>query len=283
MSERSLREIAKKFPPQFGQSLDVDGVTGSAFATIAKDVVRWQGETEDVRAWRVYLSPWQPKSNIAVVTNSANAPWATATPWNTPPGSFDSFVTAPVFARVMFGSAGVVHTAYVDWPTRGCLIQVSCNYLQVDGVGNLSASQATRLPVLAGTLAPEPGGGDAGNPATFSYRRQVAGVRVTEGDPYSAWYFQVPPFARAWTLLASMPQLTAAGASLVTVYNQSAQNAIGVGADQVWQYNASVGDRFPDSDAIPLCQWDQTLIVVVDAAPVSEADLLVGMMFHLDL
>jgi hypothetical protein len=297
MSERSLKNIESQFPGQFGQSLDVTP-SGGDIAVIAKDLVRWQGETTDVRPWRVYLGPWQPASNMSihpdVVAMSTMFAGTTAlgtggVPWNTPPSNFSSFAGdgLSVYARANFGTAGVKHTAYVDWPLRGKLFQMSANYIQIDAVGTLAlgvGTPASRLPILAATLGPEPGGGDSGSPATFTYPRQPAGTQ--DASPASYWFFQVPPFAREFVVLWDRATATAAPPNVTSMYitNQSARvPATPATVDQAWYFDVmgfGVGEPFPALQPLPLAPRSDVVRVKLNGpAP----GLLVGMMFLLDL
>lgn len=275
MSEwERLKKLEELRPSQYGQSLEVMQVTSvGAVGTvvIAKDVVRWRGDTWDVRPWRVYLAPWQPRSDIGLGTPLRPVDYAGPTPWNDPPDNFSNMVSITTYARVQWGSGGITHTAYVDWPVRGLLFGVSGSSIQVDGVGQYiqpdgSASVETvRLPILAGSLAPEPGGGDSAAPATYTYRRQLRKREDAE------WMFQIPPFARSFVPLlranpVSSPQIT------IEVLD-GPQGRV----ESSWFYSSQ--DLIP-MEPFPVSQQGCDVRIAMTGAP---AGTEVGCMFHLDL
>jgi len=255
---------------QFGQALEVDVSGGGDLVVVAKDCVRWKGEGPwDVRPWRVYLAPWQPRANIDVIPLATGA-YATPTPWVTPPGRYDSFVSVPIYARIQWGAGGLSNTAYVDWPKRGLLLQASGSYIQVDGVGNTSVggTDVNELPILGATLGPEPGGGDAAAPATYTYRRQLP-------DETGTAYFQIPPFARSFHPLLDRPALIAAGATTVQIatFNSPALAFI----EDAYELNL---DECPC--LIPVTNAATIVRISTGLAPV-DATRFIGCLFQLDL
>lgn len=199
LAAQKITALSTSQPAQFGQSLVAHTNPGaSAFSTLAKDVVRWKGKTEtDVQPLRIYLGPWQPQPNIPTAgIPPAGVTYAPPTPWQTPaPAQYDAFLFGSVFARVSFGGGGVQYQAFVDWPPRGLLFQVSTHYVQVDAVGTFEvpAGSDTKLPRFLAHLAVEPGGGDSVQPGTYTYPPRD--FNPDAGAP--AVFMQVPPFARA--------------------------------------------------------------------------------------
>ncbi len=198
LAEGKITNLSTATPAQYGQSLQVRNAPGNAgLAVVAKDLARWKGKsTTDIQPIRIYLGPWQPVPgiNLGALNNEF---WMEPTPWMTPkPAQLDAFVGGSLFARISFGAGGVQHQAYVDWPPRGCLLQVSAQYIQVDGLGNLIVPGGLdeNLPRIAAHISPEPGGGDAATPATYTY--PPVDVNPAPGTPPVV--FQVPPFARAF-------------------------------------------------------------------------------------
>jgi hypothetical protein len=257
-------------------------------ATVAKDVVRWKGVSDsDVQPVRIYLGPWQPRPDclgVALLSGS----YAQPTPWAEPPTVYDSMIlegvitlgppviTSMLYARIVFGAGGVVHNAYVDWPPRGLLLQVSAHYVQVDGVGNFTPAggvNPTTLPLLQAHVAPEPGGGDAGNPGTFTY------PVVNTGDVVPL-VFQVPPFARAFTPLIPRGTLIAMGITQMNFVVFSMQN---FPTDQEFVFPLALGADFPDTIAIPLSGSAASIRVTAIGAGPAPGTVWCGMMFHLDL
>jgi hypothetical protein len=268
---REARLAKENYGQQYGQSLETDVGSADGTATVAKDVVRWKGESPDAAPWRIYLGPWQPNTNAnsSVVPTPGNE-YASPTPWNTPPTQFDALSEGQLYAKIEFGSGGVKHTAFVDWPRRGCLVQVSACYVQVNGEGTIGTlGERTLLPTIAATLAPEPGGGDAVQSATYTYPRQEA-----LGDDGARIVFQVPPFARAFTPLVDRRS------GLPPILTVVASNGLG-GAISSWQWSTALGADFPDDRAVPLPGQDVAdLFFQVDPG---DAPLFAGCMFHLDL
>lgn len=292
-----LRLAASKIPnlattnePQLGQSVQmIRSPMNGANAIAAKDVVRWKGTTEyDVQPLRIYLGPWQPRPDLPGAALPATYVYAKPTPWSEPPNRYDSMipeffdpltgVASMLYARITFGAGGVVHQAYVDWPPRGLLLQVSASYVQVDGVGGFTPPggvNEAKLPLLQAHVAPEPGGGDAANSATYTY------PTYNSGD-VTPVVFQVPPFARAFTPVVPRQTLLGVGFNIISMtFTELGMDGSSIIGSRI--YNVAVGADFPDDRALPLS--GTTSMVVVDAIQTGPAPgtVFCGMMFHLDL
>ncbi len=287
-----LRELQKKRPSQYGQSFQVAPNSGAGtIVTHSADVIRWESEGEwDVRPWRVYLRPWQPQPDIAVIPLAAGNTYADTggppgtTPWNTPPGNYNSFTSFSTYARVHWGTAGVRHEAFVDWPERGLLFQVSGSYVQIDAIGqgtNLVAPNETRLPLLGASIGPEPGGGDSPEPATFTYRK-VPPPDPTAVEMTSAC-FSTPPFARSFTPIVAWDSFATVPITrfVVEVWRDPALTGFPI---ESWRWDPSVNVEmnrasFPlhVNGAIVRYRWGQA-----QPFPVTE-DISTGCRFQLDL
>lgn len=211
-----LRELEKlQQTLQYGTGFQVAPFTPGDLVLVAANLVRFEGKKTDLNAWRIYLKPWQPAPGQGG-GGFVGQPYASPTPWvqTGTPAIYDNFFDDAIFARVAWGSGGVQHQAFVDWPKRGKLFQVSGSYLQVDAVGTgISVFGPPPLnaghPFLEATLAIEPGGGDSSLPGTFTYRRQPS---LTDPDADPVWLFQIPPFARTFRLLLDGAGIQLAGA-----------------------------------------------------------------------
>lgn len=276
---------------QYGQNLQVTLGPGNPDTVLAsKDLIRWVGEKTDVNAWRVYLGPWQPRPNTPVPAIIVADTYADPTPWAPPePSVFDSMPSFPCYARVMWGSGGIQHTAFVDWPKRGLLLQISGSYVQVNAMVNVTSSTPhnpstdANLPLLQATLAPEPGGGDAANPATYTYPPAAA-----QDDGGAGWFqnFQIPPFARAFIPIINFPALVTSGGTL-TISTQALPQPIGsIGNNdfQVWQ--TPIGGVYDQDmftvDAIPIV-GQQAGTLRIQTTPGAPGVAVFGVMFLLDL
>lgn len=289
MAAAKVTALSSNIPVQLGQSLQMRPNPGDPnFSTAAKDVVRWKGKSpSDIQPVRIYLGPWQPNPAI---DSSAVGPFPTfdtymkPTPWQTPePFQFDAFAPTSLYAKVSFGGGGVQHVAYVDWPARGLLFQVSANYVQVDAQGiagdGLTPVPVEQLPRLLAHISPEPGGGDSVQPATFTYPR-IDFVPNTIGP-----VFQVPPFARACRPL--IDQIDLINQDFILFVRGVTKPVGGVG---VWQYVLNPFDYngFNRSD-IPLDGMTKDIILdaslftgfpgVITPRSINNA----GMIFMLDL
>jgi hypothetical protein len=258
---RLLELEHQKGTMQYGQNLQVTPAPGADLVIASKDLIRFVGDKTDINALRIYLGPWQPRPDIPVAAIIASETYADPTPWAPPqPRTFDSFAPIPIFARVMWGAGGIQHTAYVDWPKRGLLLQVSGSYVQVNAFVNTETANAhvvsfeKTLPVLAATLGPEPGGGDAQNSATFTYPSQP--TQDSGGGAQAFQNFQIPPFARAFTLVFDFPDFAAAGGSLV-VATQELPVPIGtIGNNDIQIWGTPIGGTYDQDmftvDPIPI-------------------------------
>lgn len=263
---------------QFGdtKTLDFTSTPGLTQA-VGTNVIRWQGlDKSDARAWRMYLGPWQPKPEI-VVSAPLDTTYDSPHPWagDGAPDRFDRmFERMLIYGRITFGSGGATQMAFVDWPVRGCLVQVSGSYVQLDIVassGALTANDNLQLPILAATLGPEPGGGDSAAPATFTY----PALPLTKSNAIATWTFQIPPFARTFKLLPQNLDGTTAPAAtqlLVSVQNKGAVSAT--------TYNLALPLADPSTDyPIPQSAADVVITSVSAGLPLGA----IAVLFHLDL
>lgn len=281
-STTRLGFLAGKFPPELGQTLDVTPAPGGASGTVvlAKDLVRWQGDPTDITPFRLYLAPWSPRSDITPNV-LANTNYAAPTPWQPDQQIvLDSFVQLVVYARITWGAGGVRHIAYIDWPRRGLLFQVSGSYVQLDGVsgGDFVAGGLTsrNYPILGATLGLEPGGGDASAPATYSYQP----VPVVAGGS-TGIDFQVPPFGRSFIPLLDVPALVATGATAIRIRQKRDPSAVG-GNESVVDLPLATFDPAWVTNPMPILDGRVGLVRV---EPVGGAGPFpnIGMQFHLDL
>jgi len=280
---------------QFGQALQIAPAPGNADLVLAsKDLVRFNATKVDITPLRVYLGPWQPRNGIPI----APAPVVTATyvdptPWAPPePRTFDSMADIPFYARIMWGSGMVQHTAFVDWPKRGLLLQLSGSYLQVNAFVDVGspAINPLVLPLVQATMAPEPGGGDSVQPATFTYRPSI-GTNFGAGPPFAQfWNFQVPPFARAFALVLPLTVIRDA-ALTVDVATQIFPAIIGTSAGnevQRWTIPDPVAGYSAfdlTTSAVPIA-GQAAGVVRVELGPAAAIPLVpprIGCMFYLDL
>ena len=270
--------LATSVPVQFGQSLQMrPSPANSALATVAKDVVRWKGVGEsDIQPIRIYLGPWQPQPMTTPFVSPLG--YAIPTPWAEPPQIFDSMVgegvvgdfASMLYARVSFGGGGVQHQAFVDWPPRGLLFQVSASYVQVDGVGRFAGFDPQFLPRLLAHASVEPGGGDAVNSATFTYPAQFAPGAA------NSLVFQAPPFARAFTPILDRQALIVAGVTSIG-FQQLGMSLAFTGQSHEW--DPALGEDWPDDRAIPLVGTAGGVRAIGAAGDA----FFGGMLFHLDL
>lgn len=258
---------------QFGDSVALNFVNAAGVAQdVATNLIKWNGLAKwDTRAWRVYLGPWVPKAGIAV-TAPLLTTYAIPTPWgnNGPPDRFDRFVPSlSLYARIHFGSAGGVHAAYVDWPPRGCLVQVSGSYVQVDALavsGTVTAADAPNLPIIAASLTPEPGGGDSAAPATFTYPAYPL------PDATTVVTFQIPPFARTFQIIPG----TVADATALDI-KLTSPGAVAAFAEYTVALPLSPSTNYP----IPQSAKDVVIKASGGTPPYTTTTF--GLLFHLDL
>lgn len=272
-SETRLSQLAKKFPPQWGDSKEMDFATSEL---VGSNLVRWQGEDTDVRVWRVYLSPWMPKADITNVFPASGTSYVQPVLWGSQqPGVYDSMGISNgrmfLYGRITFGTGGQRHVAYCDWPRRGLLLQVGGSYVQLDAIQfsssiNPPGIALNRLPIISATLAPEPGGGDSASPATYTYP-------INLNSEVDTQIFQIPPFARTFTPLFDRATLTG-------VVVLSVRSAPGGALIDSWTFDATtppVGG--PVELQLPIPQDSG----VVEITMLDASDLQAGCMFHLDL
>jgi hypothetical protein len=288
LAAEKITALSSAVPVQYGQSIQVRPTSVPDFAAVARDCVRWTGKSEsDIQPMRVYLGPWQPKPGCPGAPGGPFS-YQPPTPWQEPePLQYDGFPTvgafgfkAQIFARVSFGAGGVQHQAYIDWPARGLLLQVSAQYIQVDGVGNVAFGGfggEERLPLLLAHVAPEPGGGDSVQPATFTYPPQApAGFN-------DITFFQVPPFGRAFVPLLHRPNLIVAG--ITTIQIRETMRPLG-DVISVWEFNTAIGNPWPQDNpgGLPLSSLARVVDIRYFIGNVAQPILTPpGCMFHLDL
>lgn len=271
---------------QFGQYLDIVPMPGAPDTVqVAKDMIRVEGEKCDINAWRIYLGRWEPRPDIPIEPLIAGAIYADPTPWSFPqPTNLDSFTNIlPLYARIMWGSGGIQHSAWVDWPRRGCLVQVSASYVQVNAFVNTQTPNIDPrvLPTVRATIAPEPGGGESIIPATFTYPRNDTQIDPIL-PPYAFQNFQIPPFARSfipivnWLSVIGATQLRAATMAFPLGITTFAMNT-----RQVWITNApaTVDDMCCWRDGFPIDGQDSGVVRLEATTPGTE----LGCMFLLDL
>lgn len=269
---------------QYGQTLQVSPGPGSPDLVLAsKDLIRWLGDKTDVNAWRVYLGPWQVRSTIVSDPALSTTFYANPTPWAPPePRVFDSFAQIPVYARVQWGSGGVQHQAFIDWPRRGLLFQITGNYLQVNAFVDVGSPGVSieQLPFLQATMGPEPGGGDATVPATYTY--SVAAATMIGGG-LLRWAFQIPPFARAFIPIynALAWETYASPLTIATQYQPAAIGAIAGNDQSVWQLGGGgVYDPLFARDPFPIAGQGAGVVSMETALGIAP---FAGCMFLLDL
>ena len=269
---------------QYGQYLQLSVQPGQAGSVRAsKDLIRVSGTKYDINAWRVYLGPWQTTVDTVADSALSTVNYAQPTPWAPPrPTTFDSFVTIPLYAKIDFGVGGIQHVAYVDWPKRGLLFQVSCQYLQVNAYADTGISPilASQLPYVRATIGPEPGGGDAANPATYTYPT-ATGDPVPLAPTKRSRDFQIPPFARAFVPVVNLGALIDAGATLDISIQNSPGDFGDINVQQSWRTPvAGAYEQDLGRDPYPIAgqQSGSVRLVVTNAI-----DAFFGCMFFLDL
>lgn len=272
--ETRLAMLKAKYTAQYGDSVEYPFTPSDV---VGNNLIKWQGDETDVLPWRVYLGPWQPKPSLAPNDfPAATTSYAIPTPWvQSQPGIFDSMGISngnvQIFGRLYFGSGGQRHVAYVDWPRRGALVQVSASYVQLDAVANATSLapaniNATQLPILQATLGPEPGGGDSAAPATFTY--------PISSSASALHTFQVPPFARTFTVL--LDRTTPLATTILVVCRQDPGGL--VTASWTWdETTAPLGGPVEVQLPIP------STTGVVEVSNVDTTEFQVGALFHLDL
>lgn len=183
---------------QYGFVANVLNPTTDPVTVVGGQPVRWQGDVYDITPWRVYLGPWRRKQGQAITDEDDTIADDFAFP--VPFAGRSEVAMTPdlvLYGRVSWGSGGVQHSAWVDWPVAGLLCQASGSYLAVDVIalvttGDVDAIDVTKLPDLAATLSLEPGGGDSARSATYTYPFQSL-----DWTAHTGINFPVPPFARS--------------------------------------------------------------------------------------
>jgi hypothetical protein len=232
-STRLAQMLAEHMQPGTGAKLR-DAIANSPGGVFGEttELIRIQGKPSDVNYWRIYLGRWTGDAGDGhgggTGTGVNHGPYAQPFPWialdaGTPGASLgvsvlDDFQDLAVYAKIKWGGGGVNHTAWVDWPRRGQLIQVSGCAVYVTavccGVNNpLVVSPGLVIPFLEASIGIEPGGGDSDACATFTYPRQVN----QHAGPPPQWTFQIPPFARTFSVIARRSLLKAAGAGPIII------------------------------------------------------------------
>jgi hypothetical protein len=283
--KRLLELEQSKGTLQYGQTLQISPKAGNAdLVQVSQDLIRFVGEKTDINSWRVYLGPWQPSPRITIQDLISTVHYADPTPWAFPePTNYDSMTSIPLYARIQWGSGGIQHNAFVDWPKRGLLLQISGSSVQVTALADTFSANANveQLPLLQATLGPEPGGGDADNPATFTYAPE--GGELFVGPPItSTRNFQIPPFARSFVPLVNLANLIDTGAAIVVSVQNFPGNFGLNNEQQTWKtpvggvYDQNFGqDTFPISG-----QQSGNVRITIIGGPIGPQ---FGCMFLLDL
>lgn len=198
------QQLDENGPQQYGQTASLVGFDENNAGIIeVSNVIRWGGESWDVNPWRVYLGPWKPKADMVFngpdAAVEADFPAVGIAPRQRPDTVVSFAAGVLVWAQIQWGSGGVQHTAWVDWPIAGLLLQVSGKYVQVNVFaasyvisGHEGDGDPTKLPDLPATLSDEPGGGDSARSATFTYPLQSLNWNDHDGIN-----FPVVAFARS--------------------------------------------------------------------------------------
>jgi len=227
---------------------------GLGLTLLSSNLLRFTGTKFDVVPLRVNLAPWSFPAAMPVPAPAAA--YAGPAPWGPPqPGQWDNFI-GEVYARIKWGAGGEQNLAYVDWPVRGTMLQVSGSYLEVNplvSANDLTGIDAAQLPLLTATLGFEPGGGgDTARRATFTYPKQIG--TDSFGPPIRRWYFQVPPWARSFVPLVDtvnfFPTVTA-----IRLAVQPFPATIAIGPNIAsWNYvtGANLDDFTTRADPYPL-------------------------------
>lgn len=280
VGEFRLRELEKmQHTLQYGTGVQIQGAEATGVTLLASNLVRFEGKKTDVNNWRCYLGAW----GISAGGTGLATAYATPTPWASggSPRIFDDFIDINLYAKVQWGAGGVQHMAFVDWQRRGSLFQASGSYLQVDAI---STSLTPSGPIIAGRIPPhliaslgiEPGGGDSEAAATFTYRRQPA----TLVGPPAGTLFQIPPFARSFTLLLNRAALAAAGAGPITIFEL--EQPTGGNVNQSWVIPAAA-ILTETSLTFPISRVGADILVELAAPSGTAATDNIGCMFSLDL
>jgi hypothetical protein len=290
---KRLEELEQSGGQQYGTTLRITPRPGDAnLVQVSLDLIRFQGQKVDINAWRLYLGPWQPSPKIQLDTggiiflaaDGSTVNYAQPTPWAPPqPRNFDAMTSIDAYARIMWGAGGVQHTAFVDWPRRGMLLQVSGSTVQVNALVDTKSQNATadQLPLLSASLGPEPGGGDAVQPATFTYSPSEG--EFLAGPPRTfARNFQIPPFARAFVPVVNLSKLIADSA-VVNVSVQTLPGSLELDNEQqTWM--TPVGGAYDPAfgmDPFPICGQQSGNVRIVITTEGSSPRF--GCMFLLDL
>ena len=275
---------------QYGQALDIEpGVSTPDLVLASKDLIRFVGTKHDINAFRIYLGPWQPKAGIVTTPVIAAVTYADPSPWAPPePRIFDSMTDIPCYARIMWGAGMIQHTAFVDWPKRGALVQVSGSYVQVNAFVDVLSPGVTsaQLPILQASIGPEPGGGDSSVPGTFTYGPQLP---IVFGAPNGAGLnFQIPPFARAFVPVFDFQRAETAGV-VIDIATQLLPLVIGTAAqNEVQHWRTGTGGVYDNSffiDPFPI-SGQRAGTVRIELSPFGALPLVpifIGCMFLLDL
>jgi hypothetical protein len=276
-------------------TIQADDVTPPGVLVEGAQVIKWASDQWNPNAWRVYLGPWTPKSEMRTSFDVADGivPDLAIPSLDGIAGQGQlqlpkllSFASPlQVFARVIWGTGGAKHQAYVDWPHSGLLFQVSGSYVEVNGVALLlepidDDALPEHLPKLSATLSNEPGGGDASAAGTLTYPFQ-------QGDwagGQSGINFEVPPFARSirfiWDNTKNGDDPNYASSAIIQFYRSR-----GDGLDGEYVYTWTAGDIGDPRE--PLAIPALTAYVRVDFTwtdiPAEDRTAGVGAIFELDL
>ncbi len=219
---KRLNDLAtRKDGLQYGKDTDGTVSVSGVVNVFGRNIIRWEGEGDcDINPWRVYLGAWAPQNNLDAAATIADVMPGIR---SVMPAEYNtianlSMEAVQVWAKVTWASGQRSNIAYVDWPVRGCLIQVSGRYVQVDALagGAFNPEIVDRnLPILGATLSVEPGGGDSAAAATFT----MVPLVITASDPVDpvtgrvGANYVIPPYARTVRLLANWDEISKAQAA----------------------------------------------------------------------
>lgn len=284
---------------QFGTDLvSLEPVNGTTkIAAVGKNLIRWEGEGDwDLYPWRIYLSPFSPADTSSPGSNIDTMMGASALlPSYQPQQAMRPNVGRySVWAEISWAVGLRTNTAWVDWPTRGGLVQVSGRYVTVQAlvIGQPTGAAGVNLSVGA-NLAVEPGGGDSSAPGTFT----CPIISATDLDASTGLLganFMVPPFARTVRpILPWADMLTGSDSLTVPTQIIARQRTLDASsptndtflAQKYWNVGVSMSPSDVDSiDSTPWFLNQQAAYVRFEFAPTTGGEIYqVGCLFELDL
>lgn len=212
--ERLKTLEVEKGTQQLGETLKLTTQNHGTTSIATKDLIKITGTKFDVQPWRVYLAPWEPRSDM--IPPAAPATYASPTMAQLAGSQTQSApqldnMIGTIYAKLTWGAGGYQQVCYCDWPVRGQSISVSTSFLQVSAAVNdliTGALTEFQLATLAASVGPDPGGVNA-RPPTYTYPKQNGVAAV--GPAGFRWHFQVPFYARSFTPLVDISNLFRAG------------------------------------------------------------------------